>query len=80
MFQAMDYGQRSVPEDEIREFTQSLTIRGLLGVTRFDYHILPQHKQSYHENGYLGHNSHIEKQIGAKWVIENRYIFHRKCN
>ena len=52
MFQAMDYGQRSVPEDEIREFTQSLTIRGLLGVTRFDYHILPQHKQSYHENGY----------------------------
>ena len=55
----MNYGQRSVPEGENRVFSQSLTSRGLPGATRLDSHILPPDKQSYHENGCSGHNSHI---------------------
>ena len=43
--QSMDYGKkRSVPEGRNREFSQSLTSRGLPGATRLYSRILPTDK------------------------------------
>ena len=48
----------------LKQSIQSITDQqglamGLPGATRLDSHILPPDKQSYHENGCSGHNSHI---------------------